>query len=127
MKRPLTKSILLFLVVLSLLLLGLAPSRDMKISDAKMIKTDPEISAIVSDVNSSNILEHRNHDAELRDPANPLLGRTQEGAGVTAARDFVFKQYSAISGLQVRLDQFTHPNCASLANLQRDCVAWETP
>jgi len=32
---------------------------------------------------------------------------------VTAARNFLFKQYSAIPGLQVKLDQFTHPNCSS--------------
>src|ERR1700675_4701398 len=49
MKRPLTNRTLLFLVILSLALVGFAPGSD--------IKTDPEISAIVSNVNSNNILK----------------------------------------------------------------------
>ena len=121
MKRPLTKSILLFLVVLSLLLLGLAPSRDMKISDVKMIKTDPEISAIVGDVNSTNILNTATTMQNFG-TRQSCSGEPKKGQGVTAARDFVFKQYNAISGLQVRLDQFTHPNCASSPTY--NVIAW---
>lgn len=48
MKRPLTNSTLLPFVVLSFALLGFAQSSD--------VRTDPDISAIVSSVNSTNIL-----------------------------------------------------------------------
>jgi Zn-dependent M28 family amino/carboxypeptidase len=41
---------------------------------------------------------------------------------VTAARDFLNKQYSAISGLQVKLDQFSHPNCSTSPTF--NVIAW---
>jgi hypothetical protein len=113
MKRPLTNRTLLFFVVLSFVLLGLAPSSD--------IKTDPEISAIVNNVNSNNILDTATMMQNFR-TRQSCSGEPENGHGVTAARDFLFKQYSAISGLQVTLDQFTHPNCSSATT--DNVIAW---
>jgi Peptidase family M28 len=113
MKRPLTNITLLFLVILSLPLLGLAPSSD--------IKTDPQISAIVSNVNSGNILNTATTMQNFR-TRQSCSGEPEKGHGVTAARDFLFQQYSAISGLQVRLDQFTHPNCSTSPTY--NVIAW---
>jgi len=113
MKRPLTNRTLLFLVILSLVLLGLAQASD--------IKTDPEISAIVSNVNSNNILNTATTMQNFR-TRQSCSGEPEKGHGVTAARDFLFKHYSAISGLQVKLDQFTHPNCPSSPTY--NVIAW---
>jgi len=104
MKRRLTNCTLLLLVLLSLALLGLAQSGD--------IKTDPEIRGIVSNVNSSNISNAAKTMQKFR-TRQACSGEPEKGHGVTAARDFLVKQYSAISGLQVRRDQFTHPNCTN--------------
>jgi hypothetical protein len=113
MKRPLTNSTLLILVILSLVLSGFAQSGD--------IKTDPEISAIVSSVNSTNILNTATTMQNFR-TRQSCSGEPEKGHGVTAARDYLFQQYSAISGLQVKLDQFTHPNCTTSPTY--NVIAW---
>jgi hypothetical protein len=113
MKRPLTNSTLLLLVVLSLALMGLAQSGD--------IKTDPEISAIVGSVNSTNIGNTATTMQNFR-TRQSCSGEPEKGHGVTAARDFLFQQYGAISGLQVKLDQFTHPNCPTSQTY--NVIAW---
>jgi hypothetical protein len=41
---------------------------------------------------------------------------------VTAARDYLFNQYSAIPGLQVRLDPFVHPTCPDSPTF--NVIAW---
>ncbi len=46
----------------------------------------------------------------------------QPSQGVTAARDFLFSQYSSIPGLQVRLDPFVHPSCPSSPTF--NVIAW---
>jgi hypothetical protein len=111
MKRPLINLTLLFLVILSLVLPGLAQS----------IQTDPEITAIVSNVNSTNIFNTATRMQNFR-TRQSCSGEPAKGQGVTAARDYLFKQYKAIPGLQVRLDQFTHPNCPS--SLTYNVIAW---
>ena len=113
MKRPLTSSILLFLVILSLVLMGLARSSDRR--------TDPQITAIVNNVNSTNILNTATTMQNFR-TRQSCSGEPEKGHGVTAARDFLFQQYSAISGLQVKLDQFTHPNCTTSPTY--NVIAW---
>ena len=118
MKRPLTNSILLFFVILSLVLMGLARSSDSRSSDRK---TDPEISAIVSNVNSGNILTTATKMQNFR-TRQSCSGEPEKGHGVTAAREFLFKHYSAIPGLQVRRDQFTHPNCPTSPTY--NVIAW---
>jgi len=113
MKRPLTNRTLLVFVVLSLALPGLAQTGD--------IKTDPEISAIVSSVNSTNILNTATKMQHFR-TRQSCSGEPEKGHGVTAAREYLFKQYKAIPGLHVRLDQFTHPNCPSSPTY--NVIAW---
>jgi Peptidase family M28 len=113
MKRPLTNSTLLPFVVLSFALLGFAQSSD--------VRTDPDISAIVSSVNSTNILNTATKMQHFR-TRQSCSGEPEKGHGVTAARDFLLKQYKAISGLQVSMDQFTHPNCPSSPTY--NVIAW---
>jgi hypothetical protein len=49
---------------------------------------------------------------------------------VTAARDFIFNQYSSIPGLQVTLDPFVHANCPNsptfnvIACLEKMRINW---
>jgi len=113
MKRTLTNSTLLFLVIVSPVLLGLAQSGD--------IQTDPEISAIVGSINPTNIFNTATKMQNFR-TRQSCSGEPQKGQGVTAARDYLYKQYKAIPGLQVKLDQFTHPNCPTSPTY--NVIAW---
>jgi Peptidase family M28 len=113
MKRPLINCSLLLLVVMSVVLLGFARSNDITI--------DPQISTIISNVNSNNILNTATTMQKFR-TRQSCSGEPKKGQGVTAARDYLFKQYSAISGLQVKIDQFTHPNCST--STTDNVIAW---
>jgi hypothetical protein len=42
--------------------------------------------------------------------------------GVNAARDFLFERFSAVRGLEVRLDPFTHPRCPKMPTF--NVIAW---
>src|SRR5215472_511190 len=84
--------------VLAVGLVGFAPSNS--------VTTDPEISTIISQVDSNRIL---NTATTLQNFGTRQSCSTQlyvSGQGVNAARDFLFSQYSSIPGLQVRLDPF---------------------
>src|SRR6516164_454170 len=86
------------------------------------VTLDPEISTIISQVDSNRIL---NTAATLQNFGTRQSCSTQPavpGQGVTAARDFLFSQYSAIPGLQVRLDQFVHPRCPNSPTF--NVIAW---
>jgi len=75
-------------VVLAVGLVGFAPSNS--------VTTDPEISTIISQVDSNRIL---NTAATLENFGTRQTCSTQlasSGQGVTAARDFLFNQYSSI-------------------------------
>jgi hypothetical protein len=113
MKRTHINMGLLLMVALALGLLGFAPSRG--------VTTDPEISNIISNVDSNRIL---NTATTLQNfgTRQSCSDQPQPGRGVTAARDFLFSKYSAIPGLQVRLDPFTHPNCPSTPTY--NVIAW---
>src|SRR5215467_10476877 len=107
-----------FAIAVSLLLavglVGFAPSNT--------ITTDPEISSIISQVDSNRIL---NTATTLQNFGTRQSCSTQlagSGQGVTAARDFLFSQYSAIPGLQVRLDPFVHPRCPNSPTF--NVIAW---
>jgi len=102
MKRTLIKGSLLLVVALAVLLLGFAPNAG--------ITTDPEISAIISNINSNNIFNTAQALQNFR-TRQSCSDQPQAGQGVTSARDFLFSQYSAIPGLRVRLDPFVHPHC----------------
>jgi Peptidase family M28 len=100
--------------VLAVGLVGFVPSDS--------ITTDPEISTIISQVDSNRIL---NTATTLQNFGTRQSCSTQlaaSGQGVTAARDFLFSQYSAIPGLQVRLDPFAHPRCPNSPTF--NVIAW---
>jgi hypothetical protein len=95
-------------------LVGFAPSNG--------VTTDPEISTIISQVDSNRIL---NTATTLQNFGTRQSCSTQlaaSGQGVNAARDFLFNQYSAIPGLQVRLDPFVHPRCPNSPTY--NVIAW---
>jgi len=100
--------------LLAVALVGFAPSNS--------LTTDPEISTIISQVDPNRIL---NTATTLQNFGTRQSCSTQlagSGQGVTAARDFLFSQYSAIPGLQVRLDPFVHPRCPNLPTF--NVIAW---
>ena len=116
MKRMLINSGWLLVGALAIVLVGLAPS-----APNSVITTDREISAIISNVNSNNIFNTAQslQNFTTRQSCSDQL---QPGQGVTPARDFLFSQYSAIKGLQVRLDPFVHPNCPNSPTF--NVIAW---
>ena len=101
------------MIAVALVLLGLAPSTG--------VTTDPGISAIISNVDSNRILNTATTLQNLR-TRQSCSDQPAPGQGVTSARDFLFSQYSAIPGLQVRLDQFVHPNCPTAPTF--NVIAW---
>jgi hypothetical protein len=116
MKRMLINSSWLLVGALAVVLVSLAPS-----APNSGITTDPDVSAIVSNVNSNNIF---NTAQTLQNftTRQSCSGEPQPGSGVTPARDFLFSQYSAIKGLQVRLDPFVHRNCPNSPTF--NVIAW---
>ena len=113
MKRTLINGSLLLVVALAALLVGFAPNTG--------ITTDPEISAIIGNINSNNIFNTAQTLQNFR-TRQSCSDQPQAGQGVTAARDFLFSQYSAIPGLQVRLDPFVHPRCTNAPTY--NVIAW---
>src|SRR5215472_2111031 len=113
MNRTLINSSLLLVVALAALFVGFAPRNG--------ITTDPQISAIISNINPNNIFNTAQTLQSFR-TRQSCSDQPQPGQGVTAARDYLFNQYSAIPGLQVRLDQFTHPNCPNSPTY--NVIAW---
>jgi hypothetical protein len=113
MKRLLIGSALLLCSVFSFELVGFAQSNG--------VTTDPEISAILSNVDSNRILNTATtlQSFRTRQSCSDVAG---PGQGVTAARDFIFTQYSSIPGLQVRLDPFVHANCPNSPTY--NVIAW---
>ncbi len=113
MRRTLINASLLLVVAMAALLVGFTPGTG--------ITTDPEISAIVNNIDSNNIF---NTAQTLQNfgTRQSCSDEPQPGRGVTAARDFLFSQYSAIPGLQVRLDPFVHASCP--ASPTYNVIAW---
>ena len=101
-------------VVLAAALVGFAPSNS--------VTTDPEISTIISQVDSNRILNTATTLQKFGTRQSCSTQLAGSGRGVTAARDFLFSQYSAIPGLQVRLDPFVHPRCPNLPTF--NVIAW---
>jgi hypothetical protein len=113
MKRTLIHSGLLLLIALPLVLVGSAPNN--------AVTTDPEISTIISGINPNNIFNTAQalQNFRTRQSCSDVAGPNQ---GVTPARDYLFAQYSAIPGLQVRLDPFAHANCPTAPTF--NVIAW---
>src|SRR5215469_11324233 len=113
MNRTLINGSFLLVIAVALVLLGLAPSTG--------VTTDPGISAIISNVDSNRILNTATTLQNFR-TRQSCSDQPAPGQGVTAARDFLFSQYSAIPGLQVRLDPFVHANCPNSPTF--NVIAW---
>jgi hypothetical protein len=113
MKRTQLNIGLLLMVALALVLLGFAPSPG--------VTTDPEISDIIRQADSNRIL---NTATTLQNfgTRQSCSDQPQPGRGVTAARDFLLSQYSAIPRLQVRLDPFVHSSCPTTPTY--NVIAW---
>src|SRR5215813_5881780 len=88
---------------------------------AQPLTTDPEIGAIVSSVDSSRILNTAQTMQNFR-TRHSCSDQPEPGHGVTAARDYLFNQYSSIPGLQVRLDPFVHAGCPNAPTF--NVIAW---
>src|SRR5215831_2914657 len=116
MKRMLINGSWLLVGALAVVLVSLAPS-----VPNSGITTDPDISGIISNVNSNNIFNTAQALQNFR-TRQSCSDEPQAGQGVTAARDFLFSQYSAIKGLQVRLDPFVHGNCPNSPTF--NVIAW---
>ena len=113
MKRTLIHSGLVFVVALPLVLVGFAPNSS--------VTTDPEISAILGQVDSSRIFKTAQTLQNFR-TRQSCSDSPAPGQGVTAARDYLFAQYSSIPGLQVRLDPFIHASCPTAPTF--NVIAW---
>jgi len=113
MKRMLSNSILALLV-------GLPFAGVRAESDAGFAK-DPEISEIIRAVDADRILSTATTLQNFR-TRQSCSDQPEPGHGVTAARDFLFKLYSSIPGLQVRLDPFIHSGCPTSPTF--NVIAW---
>jgi len=112
MKRSLIQGVLV--LASAIFLVGFAPSNG-------AITTDPEISAILANVNSNNIFNTAQTMQNFR-TRQACSDSPAPGQGVTAARDYLFARYSAIPGLQVRLDPFPHASCPTSPTY--NVIAW---
>jgi hypothetical protein len=113
MKRMLIGGVVVLSCVLALELVGFGQNNG--------VTTDPEISAILSNVDSTRILNTATTLQNFR-TRQSCSDQPQPGQGVTAARDFIFNQYSSIPGLQVTLDPFVHANCPNSPTF--NVIAW---
>jgi Zn-dependent M28 family amino/carboxypeptidase len=85
------------------------------------VKTDPDISSIIGNIDPANI---QNTDLALQNfrTRHACSDQPEPGHGVTAAREYIFNQYSAIPGLEVRRDPFVHASCPNAPTY--NVIAW---
>src|SRR5438477_13199329 len=95
------------------MLLGFAPNSG--------LPTDPEIRAIVSNVDAARIFDTAQTMQNFR-TRQSCSDQPEPGHGVTAARDFLFARYCSIPALQVRLDPLVHANCPTAPTF--NIIAW---
>ena len=89
-------------VVLAVALVGFAPSNS--------VTTDPEISTIISQVDSNRILNTATTLQNFGTRQSCSTELAGAGQGVNAARDFLFSQYSAIQGSRSGLIRLRIPD-----------------
>jgi len=108
MQRTLISSVFVLIVALA----GFAQSSG--------VKTDRKISDIIANVDPARI---QNTDVTLQNfrTRHACSDEIEPGHGVTAAREFIFNQYSAL-GLQVRRDPFVHTSCPTAPTF--NVIAW---
>jgi hypothetical protein len=117
-KRNFTSSVPLLVIALPLVVLPLVL---VAYAAAGGVATDPDIAAILSNVDSNRI---QNTALTLQNfrTRQSCSDQPEPGHGVTAARDFILAQYHSIPGLQVRLDPFVHTGCPSAPTF--NVIAW---
>jgi acetylornithine deacetylase/succinyl-diaminopimelate desuccinylase-like protein len=82
---------------------------------------DPEIREIIGNVDAGRIGDTIRR-LEAFGTRQSCSVDAPPGRGVNAARDWIAAQFSAIPGLQVRLDPFTHPTCPAAPTF--NVIAW---
>jgi Peptidase family M28/Fibronectin type III domain len=95
---------------------GDEPKRDGK------LRIDREIAEAIEDVDSERIQDSVQRLEAFGSRQSCSAPVAPSGKGVSAARDWILKQFSKIDGLQVRLDPFTHPSCPTADTF--NVVAW---
>src|SRR5258707_234881 len=123
MKRTLVKQRLVnrTLINSGLLLFFVLPLVLVVFAAAVGVPTDPDIAAILSNVDSNRILNTALTLQNFR-TRQSCSDQPEPGHGVTAARDFILAQYKSIPGLQVRLDPFVHAGCPTAPTF--NVIAW---
>jgi hypothetical protein len=119
MNRILLGCAMVLTITLAAVLLGFGRDHD---RDNGGVKTDREISEMISRIDASQIQNTVNtlantftHQSCSDSPA--------PGQGVTVAREFIFSKYSAIPGLQVVRDPFVHTSCPTTPTF--NVIAWK--
>jgi hypothetical protein len=118
-----------FRIVLSLSVLlaaGLAPARaddndDNEENEETRPGLDRDVAALVRRVDADRIQEtvERLEGFGTRNSCSDTAGPDR---GVTPARDYIFKRFSQIKGLRVKLDPFFHANCPNAPTF--NVLAW---
>ncbi len=114
MKRILVCITVILTIAVAAAFVGYAPGSGAPAKDA-------EISSIVSSVDSTRI-QNTVLRLEAFGTRQSCSTNAPAGRGVNAARDWIFSQYSSISGLQVRLDPFVHGSCPTSPT--SNVIAW---
>jgi hypothetical protein len=109
---PISSGVVLTLI-LAFVLVGVAPTAP--------VATDAEIASIVTQIDPAQILATATAMQNFR-TRQSCSDQPEPGHGVTAARDYLFKRYSAIPGLRVRLDPFVHASCPTAPTF--NVIAW---
>src|SRR5215472_2947188 len=109
---PISSGIVL-IVILAFVLVGAAPTSP--------VATDSDIASIISQIDPAQILSTATALQNFR-TRQSCSDQPAPGQGVTAARDYLFARYSAIPGLQVRLDPFVHGSCPTAPTF--NVIAW---
>jgi hypothetical protein len=109
MKRSFA-AILFAMALVAFAIPGIARADDGEDDDEDGRGPDGEISEIVDRVEAERIQESVER-LEAFGNRNSCSDTLAPGRGVTPARDWIFKQFSQIKGLNVALDPFTHSNC----------------
>ncbi len=91
--------------------------------DDNELSIDPDIRSIVNNVDATRI-QQSILTLEAFGTRQSCSTGAPAGRGVNAARDWIFAQYSAIPGLQVRLDPFVHGGCPTSPTF--NVIAWKT-
>src|SRR6267143_1136907 len=109
------------LVLAMSLVAASAPSEARADEDDDARGPDGEVAELVDKVEADRIQETI-EKLEAFGTRHSCSGSPAPGRGVTAARDYIFKRFSHIKGLEVRLDPFRQASCPTAPTF--NVVAW---